>query len=323
MVSSGKRTIARTLTDLFPVWMIVAGCLAIIYPRLFTWFSGPLITWGLAIIMLGMGITLTPADFERVIQRPWPVFVGFAAQYLIMPALGYTIACMFAPERGVALGLILVSCCPGGTASNVVTYLARGDVALSVTMTACSTVAAVVVTPLLTRFLAGTLVHVDAIGLLMNTAQVVLIPVLLGLGINRWFPGPARRVQSVAPLVSVLFIVLIVASVLGSRADDIKRAPVKLVSSVLLLHGAGFALGYSAARLVGMDLIRARTISIEVGMQNSGLGTMLARNNFPELPSAPTPCAMSAVFHSLIGSALAGYWRWRSSIGSDSHTTAR
>lgn len=311
------------MTDLFPAWMAVAGALAIFYPGLFTWFSGPMITWGLAIIMLGMGITLTPADFKRVIQRPWPVFVGFAAQYLIMPALGFTIAHVFAPERGVALGLILVSCCPGGTASNVVTYLARGDVALSVTMTACSTVAAVVMTPLLTKFLAGALVHVDAYGLLINTAQVVLIPVLLGLGTNRWFPGAARRVQSVAPLVSVLFIVLIVASVLGSRADDIRRAPLRLVSSVFLLHGAGFALGYVVARLVGMDLIRARTISIEVGMQNSGLGTVLARNNFPELPAAPTPCAMSAVFHSLIGSALAGYWRWRSDRGTGPGTDTK
>jgi len=304
----GKRLIGL-LTDLFPVWVIIAGGMAIFHPPLFTWFHGPLITWGLAIIMLGMGVTLTEEDFVRVLKRPGPVFLGFVGQYTIMPLLGYTLAHVLNLNQATSVGLILVACCPGGTASNVVTFLARGDVALSVTMTACSTLAAVIMTPILTWLLAGAYVRVDVLKLLIEIAQVVLIPVVTGVMVNRYAPKFSCRIQTVAPLVSVVFIVLIVASVLGSRADDIKHGALKQVASVLLLHSGGFALGYILARIFRLNPITSRTISIEVGMQNSGLGTVLAQRNFPELPGAATPCALSAVFHSVIGSLLAGYWR--------------
>lgn len=299
------------LTNLFPVWTAGCGLLALWRPAWFTWFSGAFITWGLAFIMLGMGLTLTVEDFRRVLRRPRAVAVGFAAQYVIMPLLGWGLGRLFGLETALAVGLILVSCCPGGTASNVVTFLAGADVALSVTMTACSTMAAIVMTPLLTKFLAGTLVAVDAWGLFLNTVQVVLLPVLLGVVLNRHAPRFTRAVLPAAPLMSVVFIVLIVASIMGQRAEDIRESGARLLGAVAALHAGGFLLGYWAARVLGQPEVASRTIAIEVGMQNSGLGAVLAKNNFPALPAAVTPCAISAVFHSLIGSALAGWWRWR------------
>lgn len=304
-------------TNLFPVWTAVAGVLALFRPAWFTWFSGPLITWGLAVIMLGMGITLSLEDFRRVTRRPGTVALGFVAQYLFMPSLGWTLATVFRLEPGLAVGLILVSCCPGGTASNVVTFLARGDLALSVTMTACSTVAAIGMTPLLTRFLAGTYVPVDAWALCRDTVQVVLLPVGLGVALHQYAPRLTRALLPVAPPVSVTFIVLIVASILGQRAGAVRESAASLLGAVFLLHAGGFGLGYALARWCRQEEIVSRTISIEVGMQNSGLGTVLAQRNFPALPQAPVPCALSAMAHSILGSLLAGIWRWRAVRGAN------
>lgn len=298
-------------TNLFPLWVLLGGVAALIHPPLFTWFRGPFIVWGLAIIMLGMGVTLSVDDFKRVLKMPRAIAVGFAAQYLIMPALGWSIARLLRLDTPLAVGLILVACCPGGTASNVVTYLARANVALSVLMTMCSTFAAIVLTPLLTKWLAGTYVPVDAWSLFFDTIKVVLAPLLLGLFLHHAFPRAVRAVLPAAPLVSVVVIALICASVIGQRAGDIRQSGGLLLGAVFLLHAGGFALGYIFARLFGYDETIRRTISIEVGMQNSGLGVVLAQNNFPQMPATATPCAISAVFHSVIGSLLAGLWRLR------------
>ena len=299
------------ITNLFPFWVLLGGALALMEPGLFTWFRGQQIVWGLAVIMLGMGITLTVADFRQVLRMPRAIAVGFVAQYSIMPLLGVTIARALQLETPLAVGLILVACCPGGTASNVVTYLARGNVALSVLMTMCTTFAAVVMTPLLTKWLAGTYVPVDATKLFLDTVKVVLAPLLLGLGLNQFSPQLVRWVLPVAPLISVITIVLICASIIGQRAADIRQSGGTLLLAVLLLHAGGFALGYAFSKLFGYDKIVNRTVAIEVGMQNSGLGVVLAQSNFPQMPATATPCAISAVFHSVIGSLLAGYWRMR------------
>jgi BASS family bile acid:Na+ symporter len=209
------------------------------------------------------------------------------------------------------VGLILVSCCPGGTASNVVTYMARANVALSVLMTMCSTFGAVLMTPLLTKWLAGTYVPVDAWKLFLDTVQVVLLPVLFGLMLHHAAPGVVKRVLPAAPLVSVLAITLIVSSIVGQNAAAIKHSGARLLLAVFLLHAGGFLLGYLFSAVLKFDRITNRTVSIEVGMQNSGLGVALAQNNFPSLPAAPVPCAISSVFHSVIGSLLAGIWRLR------------
>jgi BASS family bile acid:Na+ symporter len=298
-------------TNLFPAWVLLGGALALAQPAWFTWFSGEFITYGLAVIMLGMGITLTVDDFKRVLKMPRAVGIGVAAHYAIMPFLGWTIAHLLKLETQFAVGLILVSCCPCGTASNVVNYLARSNVALSVLMTMCSTFGAIVMTPLLTKWLAGKYVPVDALGLFLSTAKIVLAPVVFGVFLNRYAPRVVKFVLPVSPLVSVLAITLICASIIGGSAKDFARSGGELILAVFLLHTGGFFLGYVASRLLRCDELTSRTISVEVGMQNSGLGAALAREHFAALPLAALPCAISATFHSVIGSVLAGLWRLR------------
>lgn len=298
------------LTNAFPVWVLAGGVAALFVPAWFTWFGGPWIVWGLAVVMLGMGLTLTLEDFRRVFTMPRPVLLGFVAQYTIMPLMGWSVAKLLQLDTPLAVGLILVACCPGGTASNVVTFLAKADVALSVVMTMCSTFAAVIMTPLLTQAFAGALVQVDAWGLFESTAKVVLVPVLLGVLLNRAAPRAVACVLPVAPLVSVLGVTLIVASIIGQNGAAIRTSAGSLLLAVFLLHAGGFALGYAAARVLGYPARTARTVSIEVGMQNSGLGVVLARRHFAD-PLTAVPCAISSVFHSVIGSALAAWWRWR------------
>ncbi len=302
--------ILAALTNAFPVWVVAGGLLALVEPRLFTWFSGPWIVWGLAVIMLGMGVTLTVEDFRRIAVMPKPVAFGFVAQYAVMPFLGWGIGRMLNLDTPFAVGLILVACCPGGTASNVVTFIARADVALSVVMTAASTFGAVILTPILTSWLVGARVEVDALGLFWSTFQVVIIPVALGVVVNRWFPRAVGAVLPVAPLVSVLTIALICASIIGQNAAAVKAGAGTLMLAVFLLHTGGFALGYLFTRLAGWPVRTARTVSVEVGMQNSGLGVVLARKHFAD-PLTAVPCAISSVFHSVIGSILAGWWRRR------------
>ena len=295
--------------DWFPAWVLAAALLALWQPSLFTWFSGPWIVWGLALVMLGMGLTLNVADFAAVLRLPGAVAVGFAAQYTIMPLLGWSVGKMLALPAPFAVGLILVACCPGGTASNLVTYLARGNVALSVIMTMCSTLAAVVMTPLLTGWLAGAYVPVDAWGIFLTTAQVVLAPVLAGLLLHHQAPRLAGFILPAGPIMSVLVISLIVGSIIGQNASAIFAHGGQLLLAVTLLHSGGFFLGFVVGRLFGFDLGVARTISIEVGMQNSGLGAVLAKTRFAAEPLTAVPSALSSVCHSLLGSLLAAWWR--------------
>lgn len=301
-------------TNLFPIWVVLGGLLALLQPGWFRWVTGDVITWGLAIIMLGMGITLSLADFKAVLKMPKAVAAGVAAQFFIMPFLGWAIAHGMRLERDLAVGLILVACCPGGTASNVVAFLARANVALSVLMTMCSTFAAILLTPLLTKWLAGTYVPVDALGLFLGVMKIVLAPLLLGMLLHHLAPKLVKAVLPGAPLVSVLAIVIICAGIIASSAAHLKKSGGSLLAAVFLLHAGGFGLGYLFARLLGYGPIDRRTISIEVGMQNSGLGASLAKSHFQTLPLAPLPAAISATFHSVIGSVLAGIWRIRKPI---------
>jgi bile acid:Na+ symporter, BASS family len=297
-----------TLTNAFPLWVLAGSLAALAHPPLFTWFSGPLIPIGLGVIMLGMGLTLELEDFRRVVKRPLLVVLGVLLQYTVMPAIGWAVARAFDLPTFFAVGLILVACCPGGTASNVVSFLARADVPLSVTMTAVSTLLAVVVTPALTLALAGNRIDVPARGLLLSTVQVVILPVLVGVLLKRYAPRFSSAVLPVAPLAAVVTITLIVASIIGAGRREILAAGLSLVAAVFTLHAGGFLFGYVVSRVFTTDVIAARTISIEVGMQNSGLGVVLARQNFAN-PLVAIPSAISSLFHSLIASALAGLWR--------------
>lgn len=303
--------VLNLFTNLFPAWILLSGLVALWFPPSFLWFKTSYISWALAIIMLGMGVTLSVDDFKQVLTMPRAIAVGFFAQYIIMPALGWSIAQGLNLPPDFAVGLILVGCCPGGTASNVVTYLARANVPLSVLMTMCSTFAAVFMTPLLTKWLAGAYVQVSALGLFLDTVKVVLAPLLIGLALNTFFPRSVKKILPAAPLISVLAIVLVVASILADKASSVRESGGRLLFAVFLLHAGGFGLGWFFARAFGYGEMVRRTIAIEVGMQNSGLGAALAKNNFASMPLAPTPCAISAVFHSVIGSVLAGIWRLR------------
>ncbi len=216
--------------------------------------------------MLGMGVTLTVEDFKAVRSMPKPVMIGFVGQYTIMPVLGWGLGIAFDLPTEYAVGLVLVACCPGGTASNVVTFIARADVCLSVVMTACSTLAAIIMTPLLTAMLVGERVPVDALGLFMNTVQVVFIPVALGVVLNRFFPGNVKKVLPIAPLISVIVIALICACIIGLRVEEVKASTGELLAAIALLHLGGFAVGYSLSRLLKLPERRARTVAIEVGM---------------------------------------------------------
>jgi BASS family bile acid:Na+ symporter len=296
------------LTNLFPLWVLAGALLALWQPTLFTWFSGPLIPAGLGVIMLGMGLTLTVDDFRRIVKMPGRIFTGALLQYTIMPFLGWSMAALFRLPPPLAAGVILVACCPGGTASNVVTYLAKADVPLSVTMTTLTTLMAVVMTPALTTWLVGSRVEVSFWGLLRDTIQVVVLPVVLGVSLNRFFSKVTQRILPIAPLMAVVFITLIVSSIVGMGREHILKSGLALIAAVAGLHAGGFFLGYVVALIVTKDQIAARTISIEVGMQNSGLGVVLARSNFAS-PLVAIPCAISSVFHSLIGSLLAAVWR--------------
>ncbi|MEN0109875.1 MAG: bile acid:sodium symporter family protein [Planctomycetota bacterium] len=302
------------LTNLFPVWVLAFCAAALARPTLFDWFA-PWVVPGLGVIMLGMGLTLSAGDFVRVLQTPRPIALGVAGQFTLMPVLGWAIAATIGLPAEVAVGLILVSCCPGGTASNVVAYLARANVALSVLMTMCSTFGAIVLTPLLTKLLVGERLPVDAWGLLASTVQVVLLPVVAGLVLHHRLPRLTERVTAVSPLVSVVVIALICAHVLGKNADLVHEHGGRLIAAVAALHAGGFALGHAVARVFGYDELVRRTVSIEVGMQNSGLGAVLATRHFTNpatgLCLAAAPCAVSAVSHSVIGSVLAVWWRRR------------
>jgi bile acid:Na+ symporter, BASS family len=310
------------LADAFPLWVGLAAVLGWLAPGVMSPAGDPGAVRGmLAVVMLGMGLTLAPSDFARVAARPRDVGVAALAQFTLMPGLAWLIAWALSLPPGLAVGLILVGCAPGGTASNVVAFLARGDTALSVLMTAASTGAAVVMTPWLTQALAGSHLPVDGWALLRDTATVVLAPVAAGVALNRLLGGWVRRVLPAAPLVSVLAVALIVGGIVARSSAAIAGSAGSLAAAVCLLHAGGFGLGWIAGRLLGWPERAARTLSIEVGMQNSGLAASLAQRHFPGEPTAAAVGAVSAVVHSVFGSALAGLWRRRSPQATDVATS--
>lgn len=239
--------------------------------------------------MLGMGITLQWEDFHRVFLMPGRVLMGVVLQYTIMPFLGWSLGYAFDLSKEFAVGLSLVANCPGGTASNVICYTGKLDVALSVTMTSVSTLIAVVMTPFLTAFLVGSRLHVDTLGLFVSIIQVIIFPIVVGLLLRRFLPKATQKIIKMMPVIAVFFITLIVASIIGAGKKEILQAGLK-------------------SKLINPEDIVAKTISIEVGMQNSGLGIVLARQNFAS-PLVAIPSAISSLFHSLIASVLAGMWR--------------
>ncbi len=298
----------NVLINWFPLWILVGSLLSLWEPDLFLWFK-PYIGYGLMVIMASMGMTLHLDDFKRVLLHPWQVGIAVILQYTIMPLLGWSIGIVFGLEPGLAVGLILVACCPGGTASNVICYLARIDVALSVTMTAVSTMLAVAMTPLLTTLLIGDAVEVSAWGLFVGTAKVVLVPVALGIAVNRIFPEACRRVTNFAPLFALAAILMVIGSIIGENKQLLLESGLLLLGAVTLLHCCGFAFGYLFSKWLVKNETSARTTAIEVGMQNSGLGAVLANENFPTLAGVAAPSAITGSVHNIIGSLLVWVFR--------------
>ena len=257
--------------------------------------------------MTSMGTTLSPSQLLDAIRSGREIVTGFCLQYSIMPLLGMVVSKVMHLSPEHTAGLILVSCCPGGVASNVVCYIAKANVALSVALTSVSTIAAVIMTPLLTSLLLEKSVQVDAMALFGSTVKVVLLPVLIGSLLSQKAPKFTSGIAAVAPAVSVLAVVFINASVVAQSSASIIATGMKLILACMMLHTGGFFLGYAISKYVlKLDESTCRTMSVEVGMQNSTLGAFLAVNHFSVLAAAP--CAVSAVFHSGIGSCLAYYW---------------
>ena len=303
----------KFLVDAFPLWLFGASLIAFLYPPSFLWLNlKTAIDPMLGVVMLAMGLSLTIDDFYRIARRPGAVMSGVLLQFTIMPAVGFVVAQWFELETPLAVGLILVSCCPGGTASNVVSYIARADVALSVSMTTVSTISAVIVTPLLTTWLAGSRVDVEPVTLIMKVAVVVLIPVIVGLGIRQFFPAIARVLIPVAPTVAMLTVVIIVAGIVASMNDTIRQTGGLLIAAVGCVHVTGAALGYLLGRLLTRREQMARTTAIEVGMQNGGLAISLATSGaFAAASLVALPGAFSGLTSCLIGSVLAAVWSRR------------
>ena len=257
--AGGPKDWVTRLTDAFPAWVVLASLGALVRPQAFSWFDGPPLVFGIASTMLGMGLTLTLAEIRGAATRLGDVTRGVALQYSVMPLLGFLASRALGLPTALAVGTVLVACCPGGTASNIVSYLARADVPLSVAMTTVSTSGAVLATPFLTKLLAGTLVPVNALGMLWSTSQIVLLPVLIGAVANTRFPRTTARISAWTPLYAVLMVALICASVISRQAAVIFAAGPRLLAALLLLHGGGFALGYLVTQLTGGSEEVART----------------------------------------------------------------
>ncbi|WP_455598150.1 bile acid:sodium symporter family protein [Cloacibacillus sp.] len=290
------------------VIIVVVAAAALFVPAVLIWIKTSWITTLLMIVMFGMGLTLDPVDFAVVFKRPKDVILGCLAQFTIMPLLAFALGKAFALDDALLVGVILVGTCPGGTSSNVITYLSKGDVALSVGMTSVSTLLAPLLTPALTYLLLRQTVSVDMAAMFMSIVKVVILPIAAGFVINKFFSSTTQKAVKVLPLVSVTAIVMIVAAVVSANSAKIMTTGV-LVFSVVILHNIlGYALGYVIAAFLKVPLAKKKAISIEVGMQNSGLATSLAATSFPSLALATVPGAVFSVWHNISGAILANIY---------------
>lgn len=298
----------RLATRLFPLWALLIAVAAFLAPQPFK-LIGPWVTLLLGIIMFAMGVTLTPRDFRRVARSPGPVAAGIVLHYLIMPLAAFLIAKLLGLSPQLAVGMVLVGSVASGTSSTVMVYLAGGDVALSVTISAVSTLVGVVATPLLVRLYVAHGIEVHVWALLLSIVRIVLVPVALGVFVNVLAHGLVRRVEPLLPLVSMVAILLIIAAVVAATAGAIASVGPIVLVAVILHNGIGLAGGYWGGRLLGFDESVCRTLALEVGMQNSGLAATLGKLYFS--PLAALPGAIFSVWHNLSGSLIAGYWNGR------------
>ena len=291
--------------SLFPLWAIIISILAFSLSDQFATLA-TLIVPLLATVMFIMGLTLSKPDFETLRSDPKPVLVGVFCQFIVMPVIALTLASLLQLSAQLTAGMVLVGSCAGGTASNVITYLAKGDVALSISMTIASTLIGVIATPLLCRFYLSQTVDVDTLGLLISIVQVVLLPVSAGFLINHWFAKRVQRIEQILPSVAITIILTIIATVVALNAENLLEVGLLTLVAVIAHNSFGLMSGFYLSRLFGYDLKRSHTIAIEVGMQNSGLGVTLALEFFSA--TAALPGAIFSVWHNISGSLLASRW---------------
>lgn len=295
-------SLSRFVGNTFAAWVVLFAVLGFLLPDLFRQLT-PWIVTLLGIIMFGMGLTISGRDFAEVLRRPVNVGVGVASQFLIMPLLAVALTMIIPMPPEVAAGVILVGCCPGGTSSNVMTYLAKGDVALSVACTSVTTLMAPIVTPFLMLMLASEYLPVDAWAMFQSIVKVVLFPLALGFAAQKLLPALVRAAVPALPLVSVTGIVLIVAAVVGASKGAVVQSGLMIFAVVVLHNMLGYLIGFIAARLAGLDLAARKAIAIEVGMQNSGLAAALATAYFS--PLTAVPAAIFSVWHNISGAVVA------------------
>ncbi|MBG9790282.1 bile acid:sodium symporter family protein [Brevibacillus laterosporus] len=286
----------------FTVWVLLFSVIAYVYPEHFTWIGAYVIPL-LGIVMFGMGLTISASDFKEVFRRPKDVALGVIGHYLVMPLLAFLLAYFLELPPEIAVGVILVGCCPSGTASNVMVFLSRGDVALAVAIASVSTLLAPVVTPFLILLLASKWVDINIWSLFYSIIQVVIIPLALGLFVKKYFGKQAAASVKALPLVSVVAIVMIICGVVAGNQAKLASAGLIIFAVVVLHNVLGFLLGFLFARLCGMDLAKQKAVAMEVGMQNSGLGVAIATAHFS--PLAAVPSAIFSVWHNISGSVLA------------------
>ena len=289
--------------------VVVIAAIALFIPKSSLWIQTTWINYLLMVIMFGMGLTMKLSDFAVVFTKPKDVIIGCISQFLIMPALAFALGKIFGLSNELLVGVILVGTCPGGTSSNVITYLSKGDTAMSVGMTSVNTLLAPFLTPALTYLYLKTSVDVDVKSMFISIIQVVIIPIGLGIIINKLFSKYTEKVKDILPTVSVTAICLIVASVVSHNSEKILTTGAIIFVIVILHNLLGYAFGFLIGLIFKMDLPRKKAVSIEIGMQNSGLATTLAMNAFPNLAMATVPGAIFSVWHNISGAILAGIFR--------------
>ena len=302
------KKITKFVSKYMAVIVIVVAALALFAPNTVSFIKTSYVNTLLGIVMFGMGLTLKPNDFKVVFSRPKDVIIGCIAQFTVMPLLAFALAKVFQLPAELAVGVILVGTCPGGTSSNVMTYLSKGDVALSVGMTAVSTVLAPFLTPFLTYLYAGQRVKVDMFSMFLSIVKVVIVPIILGFVINHFFKKFTEKVVEILPLISTTAIVAIVAAVVSANSAKLMTSGLLIIAVVILHNLLGYGIGYGIGRALKLDTTKCRAISIEVGMQNSGLATSLATIHFAQYPLATIPGAVFSVWHNISGAVLANFY---------------
>lgn len=305
------KTIAHFFSRFMALIVLAVAALALFVPSSGLWISLKAVNYLLMVVMFGMGLTMKLDDFKVVFTQPKDVLIGCLAQFTVMPLLAFSLGKIFGLEAGLLAGVILVGTCPGGTSSNVITYMSKGNVALSVGMTSVNTLLSPIVTPAITYLLLRTSVKVDMLAMCLSILQVVILPIALGFVVNKFAKKFVAKVIDILPVVSVIAICLIVSTVVSHNAEKILTTGA-IVFVVVILHNLlGYACGFGLGKVLKMDMPKTKALTVEIGMQNSGLATSLANTAFPSLAMATVPGAIFSVWHNISGAILANILRNR------------